>query len=80
MMAIKIKVQRDYLRTEASIALPASVADVHEVLIASKTNGKMVVLYNQGAVQGINVEQNSRLTDGQSAEVRQMLSVEDKIL
>jgi hypothetical protein len=79
-MAIKIKVQRDYLRTEASISLPASVSDVHEVLIATKTNGKMVVLYNQGAVQGINIEQNTKISDSKSEEIRTLLDVKDKEL
>jgi hypothetical protein len=76
-MAIKINVQRDFLRTEASIALPANVADVDELLRATKTNGKMIVLYNQGFVQGINVEQNTKLSEKKSVEIRAMLDVAD---
>lgn len=77
-MAIEIKVQRDFLRTEASITLPANVSDVDEIMRATKTNGKMVVLYNQGYVQGINIEQNSRISEAKSEEIRQILNVDTK--
>jgi len=79
-MSIKVKVQRDYLRTEASIELPADVAQVHEVLKATKTSGKMVVLYNEGCIQGINVEQNTKIPESKSGEIRTMLEVDDKVL
>jgi hypothetical protein len=76
-MAIKIKVQRDYLLTEASIELAADVSQVDEILKASKSNGKMVVLYNQGCIQGINVEQRTKLSDVNAEKVRQLLKLED---
>ena len=79
-MAVKIKVQRDYLRTEASVCLPVQVSEVDELLRAAKTDGKMIVLYNNGFVQGINVEQNSKLSDTKSEEVRKLIAVEDKLL
>jgi hypothetical protein len=79
-MAIKIKVQRDYLLTEASVELAANVSEVDEILRASKTNGKMIVLYNQGSVQGINVEQRTKVSESKSAEIRALLDVEDKVL
>jgi sulfur carrier protein ThiS len=79
-MAIKVKVQRDFLRTEASVELPASVSQVDELLRATKTNGKMVVLYNNGYIQGINVEQNSKISESKSAEIRSMLGVSDATL
>jgi len=76
-MAIKIKVQRDYLLTEASIELAADVSQVDEILKASKSNGKMIVLYNQGCVQGINVEQRTKLSDAKAEKIREMLKLED---
>ena len=76
-MAIKAKVQRDYLLTETSISLPANVNDVDEILRATKSNGKMIVLYNQGSIQGINVEQRSKMTEKQSEQIRPILAVED---
>jgi hypothetical protein len=79
-MAIKIKVQRDMLRTEASIELPADVSQVDELLRATKTNGKMVVLYNNGYVQGINVEQNTKVSEAKSTQIRSILKLEDEEL
>lgn len=76
-MSIKIKVQRDYLLTEASVELAADVREVDEILKASKSNGKMVVLYNQGCIQGINVEQRTKLSDINAEKVRQLLKLED---
>jgi hypothetical protein len=76
-MAVKIKVQKDYLRTEASISLPSQVSEVDELLRLTKTNGKMVILYNNGFIQGINIEQNEKLTESKSAEVRALLNVAD---
>lgn len=76
-MAIKIRVQRDYLLTEASIELAADVKEVDEIMKASKSNGKMVVLYNQGCVQGINVEQRTKLSEVKSEKVRELLKLED---
>jgi hypothetical protein len=76
-MAVKIKVQKDYLLTEASIELPAQVSQIDEILKASKSNGKMIVLYNEGCVQGINIEQRSKLSEPQSAKVREILKIDD---
>lgn len=79
-MAIKIKIQKDYLRTEASVDLPASVAELDDLLRSIKTSGKMVVLYNEGHVQGINIEQNTKITEANSTEVRKLLGIGDKVV
>jgi hypothetical protein len=79
-MAIKVKVQRDYLKTEVSLDLPGSVAEADEIMRAMKSNGKMIVLYNGGHVAGINLEQNTKLSDGQSGKVRQLIAVKDEVL
>ncbi len=79
-MAIKVKVQKDYLRTEVSIELPADVGQVDEILRALRTNGKLVVLYNDGHIQGINIEQNAKISDTRSEEVRNLLGIADKIM
>lgn len=75
-MTVKIKVQKDYYLTEVSVDSSAPVSDVDALLKAMKTNGKMVVLYNGGAVQGINVEQRTKITDTKAAELRPILSIE----
>jgi hypothetical protein len=79
-MAVKVTVQKDYLRTEASISPQTPVSEVDELLKATKTNGKLVVLYNEGHIQGINIEQNTKLTGTKSDEVRAIVAVADKNL
>lgn len=76
-MAINIKVQRDYLLTEASVEASADIKDVDDLLKATKTNGKLIVLYNEGHVQGINVEQRTKLSDIKADKVRRLLKLED---
>lgn len=77
-MAIKIKVQRDYLLTEFSVE--ASASELDDVLKSIKTSGKSITLYNNGAVQGINVEQKTKLTEAQSLQVRELINIADKVL
>jgi hypothetical protein len=77
-MSIKVKAQRDYLLTEFSVE--ASASDLDEVLKSIKASGKSITLYNNGSVQGINVEQKTKLTEVQSIQVRKIINVGDKIL
>jgi hypothetical protein len=79
-MAVEIKVQKDYYLTEVSIELPTNVSQVDEVLKATKTNGKMVIQYNQGNVQGVNVEQRTKISESQANEIRTLLGIGEKIL
>lgn len=79
-MAIRVKVQKDYYTTEISVDLPASVSDWDEVLRATRTNGKMVVLYNQGSIQGINIEQKTKISPANSEIIRPLLEIESKVM
>ncbi len=79
-MAIRIKVQKDYYMTEASIDLPGDVRQLDELLRAMKSTGKMVVQYNQGSVQGINVEQRTKISDAAAAEIRALLKIGETAL
>jgi len=79
-MSFKIAVQKDYFVTEASTELPTNVAEVDEILRATKTNGKMVIQYNQGKVQGVNVEQRTKIPDQVADEIRNLLGIGTKIL
>jgi len=79
-MAVGIKVQKDYYLTEVSIELPTNVSQVDEVLKATKTNGKMVIQYNQGNIQGVNVEQRTKISESQANEIRALLGIGEKIL
>jgi hypothetical protein len=79
-MVVRSKAQRDYLLTESSIDLPASVSEVDDLLRATKTSGKMVVLYNGGCVQGINIEQKTKMKESDSVKIRPMLDIDDKVI
>ena len=74
-MAVRAKVQKDYFTTEVSMDLPADPGEIDSVLRATKTTGKMVVLYYDGHIQGINVEQNTKLSEAKSAEIRRNLHI-----
>lgn len=74
-MPVKIKVQKDYYLTEVSVDSSAPVTEVDALLKAMKANGKMVVLYNGGAVQGINVEQRTKISDVRAETIRELLSI-----
>jgi hypothetical protein len=79
-MAVQIKVQKDYYQTEVSVELPADIQQVNELLQATGTTGKMVVQYNQGSVQGVNLEQRTKITEAQAEEIRKILDVGETIL
>jgi|FreactcultureFD7_1027221.scaffolds.fasta_scaffold81761_2 hypothetical protein len=79
-MAVQIKVQKDYYLTEVSVELPADIQQTDELLQATRTTGKMVVQYNQGSVQGVNLEQRTKISDAQAEEIRKILDVDETIL
>jgi hypothetical protein len=79
-MEPKIKIQKDYYLTEASIELPVDVEQLNEILKVTKTTGKMVIQYNQGSVQGVNIEQRTKISDAQAAEIRPALDIGEKVL
>ncbi len=79
-MAVRLKAQKDYLKTEASVEPNTPIAEVDDLLRKTKTSGKMVVLYYNGSVQGINFEQNTKVPEPKSAQIRTLLDLEDKSL
>ena len=80
-MAVKIKMQKDYLLTEVSMELPADLAALDSILKNSKATGaKIVALYNQGGVIGVNVEQKTKVPDAVMAQIREILGVDTKNL
>lgn len=79
-MEPKIKIQKDLFNTEASMELPTNIGQLSEILQAIKTTGKMVVQYNQGSVQGINISQIHKIPEALAAEIRAKLQIGAKIL
>jgi hypothetical protein len=78
-MAIKIKVQKDYLLTEATVET-TDLNALGEILKATKTNAKIVAVFNQGGVIGVNIEQRTKISESISTEVRKLIGVEDRDL
>jgi hypothetical protein len=76
-MPIRIKIQKHYLRGESTVDLPADVAEVDQQLRATKATGKMVVLYNDGYIQGINIEQNCKMSEAEATDTRSRMGVRD---
>ncbi len=76
-MAIRSKVQKDYYLTEASLESSTNVAEVDAIMRAAGSTGKIIILYNNGHVQGINVEQRSKISDLQADKIRPLLALSD---
>jgi hypothetical protein len=74
-VAISIVTQKDYLETEATISSKSDIGEVSDLLKALKTNCKMIVLYNGGAVQAINIEMHTKMLKEQSDKVRELLGI-----
>lgn len=79
-MTTKVKTQKDYLLTEVTIELPADLSELDAIMKATKATGKIVVVYNEGGVLGINVEQKTKASDSNSVKVRDILGVTTKTL
>jgi ABC-type hemin transport system substrate-binding protein len=79
-MPIKVKTQKDSLTTEVSLELPVNLSELDAMMKSIKATGKIVVVYNQGGVLGINVEQKTKATEADSAKVRDILGIATKEL
>lgn len=79
-MPIKVKTQKDYLLTEASIETNVDLSALDALMKSMKATGKIVVVYNQGGILGINVEQKTKASEVKSEKVRDLLGVTTKEL
>lgn len=74
-MSVKIKTQNDYLLTEVAIALPTNLSDLAELMKTLKATGRIVVMFSNGGIFGVSVEQRLKLKDADSKSVREALSI-----
>lgn len=79
-MTVKIRAQANYYETEVSLEPTVDVGQIHELLKSTKTSGKLVILYNNGFIQGINVQQRERLSEAIDAKVKGVLGLAEKKL
>jgi hypothetical protein len=77
-MPVKIKTQHDYLLTEVNIELPCDLNDIDYLMRISRGTGKIVALYNEGGLVGVNLEQKSKIRGGVADKVRELVGVADK--
>jgi hypothetical protein len=74
-MAVTVKTQKDHLLTEVSIALPTDLNSLDSLMRSSKATGKIVAVYNQGGMLGVNIEQKTHVSEALSEEVRKIVGV-----
>lgn len=75
-MGIRIKATSSYYVTESSVDLPADPADVDSLVRSMRTNGKVVVVYNGGNIQGMTIEQRTRISlEASDDKIREILGI-----
>lgn len=77
-MPVTIKTQRDYLTTEVSVDLPCDLNDLDYLMRTSRGTGKIVAVYSEGGLLGINIEQKTKVREAVAAKVREVVGVETK--
>jgi hypothetical protein len=77
-MAIRIKTQNDYLLTEVSIDLPCDPNELDYLMRTSRGTGKIVAVYSEGGLLGINVEQKTKIRAGVADKVREIVGVDTR--
>lgn len=78
-MAVKVKTQKDYLVTEVAIELPCDLGSLDYLMKTSRATGKIVAMYCDGGVIGINVEQRSKIPEAATEKVRAIVGIEDRV-
>lgn len=84
-MPVQLKTQNDYLLTEVSIELPLDKAEQAKTLgeldflmRTSRGTGKIIAVYSDGGMYGINVEQKTKIRGAVADRVRQVVGVDTK--
>jgi hypothetical protein len=79
-MPTKVTAQADYLLTELSIERTSDLNELDAIIKSTKSTGKVTIVYNNGGRIGINIEQKTKATEGDSVKVRDILGIETKLL
>jgi hypothetical protein len=77
-MPTKIKTQKDYLVTEVQMSLPCDLNELGHLFKATRATGRIVAVYCDGGVIGINVEQRTKVGEPVSQRVRDLVGVSNK--
>jgi hypothetical protein len=79
-MPVSIKTQHDYLLTEVSIDLPCDLNSLDYLMKAVRGTGKIVAVYSEGGLLGVNIEQKTKLRGVAADKVREIAGVADREL
>jgi hypothetical protein len=86
-MGVKLKRQNDYLLTEVAIDLPPdregqalALGELDTLMRVSKGTGKVIVTYSDGGLNGINVEQKTKIHGAAADRVREAVGVRSEVV
>jgi hypothetical protein len=79
-MTVELAVQKDYLLTEGSAKLPTDLNEWAEKMRKTKATGKIVAVFTNGGLSGVNIEQKTKATETESAKMRKTVGVKDEDL
>ena len=74
-MTNKLKVQKDFLLTEGSAELPTDLNEWAETMRKTKATGKIIAVWSNGGLVGVNIEQKTRATEDESVIMRKTVGV-----
>lgn len=77
---LRIKTQTDYYVTEVTFEAPVDLGEVETIIRRSKSNSKIVAIYNNGGVIGVSVEQKRRIPEDQRVSMREMIGLNSVII
>ncbi len=79
-MAIRVKTQKDYYLTEINMELPLDLSALDDLLRATGTTGRIVAVYSEGGLLGVNVEQRTKIPNAVSEQIKRLLGLGTKEL
>jgi len=79
-MTVELAIQKDYLLTEGSAKLPTDLNEWAEKMRKTKATGKIVAVFTNGGLSGVNIEQKTKATETESAKMRKAIGVKDEDL
>jgi hypothetical protein len=86
-MPVQLKTQNDYLLTEVSVELPPdrqkqaeTLSELDYLMRVSKGSGKIIAVYSDGGLYGINIEQRTKIRGAVADRVREAVGVANKVV
>jgi hypothetical protein len=84
---MELKTQNDYLFTEVSVELPTDrqaqaklLSELDYLMRVSKGSGKIIAVYSDGGLYGINIEQRTKVRGAVADKVREAVGVANRVV